>query len=46
MIIDGGSYPNVVGDTLVKKLNLICIKYLRPYKLQWLNDGMKVSKQV
>jgi hypothetical protein len=33
MIIDGGS-----RDTLVKKLNLSCIKHPRPYRLQWLNE--------
>jgi hypothetical protein len=31
MIIVGGSCVNVASDTLVKKLNLSCIKHLRPY---------------
>jgi len=48
MIIDGGSCANVASDTLVKKLNLICIKHPRPYRLQWLNDcgEVRVTKQV
>ena len=48
MIIDGGSCVNVASDTLVKKLNLICIKHPRPYRLQWLNEWgeVKVTKQV
>jgi hypothetical protein len=48
MIIDGGSWDNVASDTLVKKLNLSCIKHPRPYRLQWLNDcgEVRVTKQV
>jgi len=48
MIIDGGSYANVASDTLVKKLNLSCVKHPRPYKYQWLNEcgEVKVTKQV
>jgi hypothetical protein len=34
MIIDGGSCANVGSDTLVKKLNISCVKYPRPYRLQ------------
>jgi len=47
MIIDGGSCTNVASYTLVKKLNLSCIKH-RPYRLQWLNDcgEVRVTKQV
>jgi hypothetical protein len=30
MIIDGGSCVNVTRDTLVKKLNLSCIKHPKP----------------
>jgi hypothetical protein len=33
IIIDGGSCANVASDTLVKKLNLSCIKHPRPYRL-------------
>jgi len=48
MIIDGGSCANVASDNLVKKLNLSCIKHLRPYRLQWLNKcgEVQVTKQV
>jgi hypothetical protein len=48
MIIDGVSCVNVASDTLVKKLNLSCIKHPRPYRLQWLNDygEVRVTKQV
>jgi len=48
MIIDGGSCANVASDTLVKKLNLSCIKHPMPYRLQWLNDcgEVRVTKQV
>ena len=48
MIIDGGSCANVASDTLVKKLNLSCIKHTRPYRLQWLNEcgEVRVTKQV
>jgi hypothetical protein len=48
MTIDGGSCANVASDTLVKKLNLSCIKHPRPYRLQWLNEcgEVKVTKQV
>jgi hypothetical protein len=38
LIIDGGSCTNVANTELVRKLNLHIIKYLIPYKLQWLND--------
>jgi hypothetical protein len=31
MIINGGSCANVASDTLVKKLNLSCIKHPMPY---------------
>ena len=33
MIINGGSCANVTSDTIVKKLNLSCIKHPRPYIL-------------
>jgi hypothetical protein len=48
MIIDGGSCANVASDTLVKKLNLSCVKHPKPYRLQWLNEcgEVKVTKQV
>ena len=39
---------NVSSDTIMKKLNLECVKHHRLYKLQWLNEygEMKVTKQV
>jgi len=48
MIIDGGKCANIASETLVKKLNLSCIKHPRPYRLQWLNKcgEVKVTKQV
>ncbi|KAL4386441.1 hypothetical protein GQ457_09G015450 [Hibiscus cannabinus] len=48
VIIDGGSCTNVASTLMVEKLGLATTKHLRPYKLQWLNDGgeLKVSKQV
>ena len=48
MIIDGGSCANVASDTLVKKLNVSCIKHPMPYRLQWLNEcgEVRVTKQV
>ncbi|KAL3574710.1 hypothetical protein D5086_022811 [Populus alba] len=48
MIIDVGSCVNVASDTLVKKLNLSCIKHPKPYRLQWLNEcgEVRVTKQV
>jgi hypothetical protein len=48
LIIDSGSYTNVISIELVNKLNLHDIKYLIPYKLQWLNNGgeVKVNKHV
>jgi len=41
MIIDEGSCTNVAIDTLMKKLNLICM-------IEWLNEcgEVKVTKQV
>jgi len=48
MIIDGDSFANIASDTLMKKLNLSCIKHPRPYRLQWFNKcgEVKITKQV
>ncbi|XP_073107019.1 uncharacterized protein [Elaeis guineensis] len=48
VISDGGSCTNMASTTLVKKLNLMTIKHLRPYKSQWLTDDsdVKVTKQI
>jgi hypothetical protein len=37
MIIDGGSCANVAYDTLVRKLNLSCIKHPRQDCNGWMN---------
>ena len=39
MIIDGGSYTNIVSKTLVGKLKLPTIPYPSSYTIQWLNQG-------
>ena len=38
----------MASTTLVKKLNLVIIKYPHPYRLQWLTDDgdVKVTKQI
>ena len=46
LIIDSGSCTNVASTILVEKLGLPTLKHPRPYKLQWLNDCGKVTKQV
>jgi hypothetical protein len=48
MIIDERSCAPVASDTLVRILNLSCIKHPRPYRLQWLNecDEVKDTKQM
>ena len=48
MIINGGRCVNVANTTLVDKLNLLTLKHLKPYNLQWLNNSgeVKVTKQV
>jgi len=45
-IIDNESCANIVGNTLVSKLNLCTIKHHKPYRLQRLNDcgEVKVTK--
>ncbi|GAV91159.1 hypothetical protein CFOL_v3_34558, partial [Cephalotus follicularis] len=39
MIIDSGSCANIASTTLVTKLGLPTTSHMKPYKLQWLNDG-------
>ncbi|XP_020965381.1 uncharacterized protein LOC110266023 [Arachis ipaensis] len=48
LIIDGGSWTNVTSTLMVEKLGLSCVRYPKPYTLQWLNDSgeIKVDKQV
>ena len=43
VIIDGGSYNNLVSSDLVKKLGLTTRLHPRPYHIQWLNDSGKVK---
>ena len=39
VIIDGGSYNNLVSSDLVKKLGLTTCPHPYPYHIQWLNDS-------
>ena len=39
LIIDGGSCANVAAKTMVEKLKLEVIPHLKPYTIQWLNQG-------
>ena len=43
VIIDGGSYNNLVSSDLVKKLGLTTRLHPRPYHIQWLNDSGKAK---
>uniref|UniRef100_A0A2N9EJL2 Integrase catalytic domain-containing protein n=1 Tax=Fagus sylvatica TaxID=28930 RepID=A0A2N9EJL2_FAGSY len=43
VIIDGGSYENVVVATMVEKLKLKNEDHPEPYKLQWLRKGNDVK---
>jgi hypothetical protein len=43
IIIDSGSYNNLVSTTLVEKLSLPTHKHPNPYHIQWLNDGGKIK---
>ena len=43
VIIDGGSYENVIATTMVEKLNLKMVDHPRPYKLSWLHKGNEVK---
>ncbi|XP_049405047.1 uncharacterized protein LOC125868442 [Solanum stenotomum] len=47
LIIDSGSFTNVVSSSLVERMKIQANKYPNPYKLQWLNESgeMKVLKQ-
>ena len=38
LIIDGGSWTNMVAASLVDKLKLTTIPHPKPYKLHWLSD--------
>jgi hypothetical protein len=43
VIIDGGSYNNLVSSDLVKKLGLPTRPHPHPYYIQWLNDSGKAK---
>ena len=47
MIKNESLCPNIANDTLVKKLNMNCVKHPKPYRLQWWNEyvEMKVTKK-
>ncbi|XP_059289010.1 uncharacterized protein LOC132042506 [Lycium ferocissimum] len=47
LIIDGGSFTNVVSQFLVESMKFSTRKHTNPYKLQWLNEygEMRVNKQ-
>ncbi|XP_074278064.1 uncharacterized protein LOC141601669 [Silene latifolia] len=47
LIVDSGSYTNVVSRELVDNLNLPTKNHPKPYKLHWLNgnNGILVKKQ-
>ncbi|RDX82950.1 hypothetical protein CR513_36194, partial [Mucuna pruriens] len=48
IILNRGSFVNVAGKRLVKKLDLPTIVHLRPYRLQWLSEKeeLLVDKEV
>jgi hypothetical protein len=43
VIIDGGSYNNLVSSDLIKKLGLTTHPQPHPYHIQWINDSGKVK---
>ena len=43
VIIDSGSYENVVSKKMVQKLVLKTIPHPRPYKLCWLQKGSEIK---
>ena len=43
VIIDVGSYNNLVSSDLVKKLELTTHPHKHPYHIQWLNDSGKAK---
>lgn len=40
IIIDGGSYDNMVATTMAEKLGLNVENHPEPYQLTWLKKGM------
>ena len=47
VIIDSGSFKNVISTEMVQKLNLKIVSHSHPYKLCWLQSGNenKVNKR-
>ncbi|XP_051115689.1 uncharacterized protein LOC127240882 [Andrographis paniculata] len=47
IIIDNGSFTNVVSWYMIDKLGLQTIKHLAPYHLEWINSSgdMKITRQ-
>ena len=47
LVIDSGSFTNVLSTMLIKRLQIPTQDHPKPYKLQWLNDSgtMKVVSQ-
>jgi len=45
LIIDGGSYANVVSLSVIEKLGLQAMTHPHPYNIQWLNHskGLQVN---
>ncbi|XP_024041854.1 uncharacterized protein LOC127898849 [Citrus sinensis] len=43
VIIDSGSFENVVATKMVKKLKLKTEQHLQPYKLSWLKKGNEIE---
>lgn len=43
VIVDGGSYENMVSETLVKKLGLRRYKVRILYKMSWFKKGGEIS---
>ncbi|GKB11401.1 putative reverse transcriptase domain-containing protein [Tanacetum coccineum] len=43
VIIDGGSYENVISATMVARLSLKTEEHPQPYKLSWFKKGNKVK---
>ncbi|XP_012482972.1 uncharacterized protein LOC105797562 [Gossypium raimondii] len=43
LVINGGNCTNVASTFMVEKLALLTTKHPRPYKLQWLNEGVELK---
>ena len=43
MVIDGGSYFNIISLSTVEKLNLHASAHSHPYHIQWLKQGKELQ---